>query len=38
MKNRLGTGLDKIEKLIKYHMHEQYHKKASFCKRKNFLK
>ena len=38
MKKRLGTGLDKIEELIKYHMHEQYHKKASFCKRKNFLK
>ena len=37
MKNRLGTGRGKIEKLIKY-MHEQYHTKASFWKRKNFLK
>ena len=35
---KIGTDRDKLEKLIKYCMYIQYHKKKSFWKRKNFLK
>ena len=33
---KIGTDRDKLEKLIKYHMHIQYHKKNLFEKEKIF--
>ena len=34
---KIGTDCDKMEKIIKYHIHVQYHKKHLFEK-ENFLK
>ena len=33
---KIGTDHDKMEKLMKYHMHVQYHKKHLFKKEKSF--
>ena len=33
---KIGTDRDKTEKLIKYHMHVEYHKKDLFGKEKAF--
>ena len=33
---KIETGHNKMEKLIKYHMHVQYHKKHLFEKEKTF--
>ena len=33
---KIGTDCDKMEKLIKYHMHVKYHKKGLLKKKKLF--
>ena len=34
MTDKIGTDCDQMEKLIKYHLHVQYHKKRLFEKEK----